>query len=117
MVLKTLIEQYNKLTVAEERQIEDDYIEVVINNAALEEWSRILTTALDHVKKPAGTPPTEEDLTITDNFGGIHDGQTLFQKKFDEGMVIAMLWPWGDQMHTTIKIIFLENNSSEQNAA
>ena len=39
------------------------------------------------------------------DFGGIKDGQILYFKNEGVNSVFAMLWPWQDGLHTTIKII------------
>lgn len=38
-------------------------------------------------------------------FGGIMPGQTLYFKNLGKDSILAMLWPWKDGQHTTIKII------------
>jgi len=38
-------------------------------------------------------------------FGGIITGQTLYFQEGQEGAVLAMLWPWQDGQHITVKII------------
>ncbi len=37
--------------------------------------------------------------------GGIRQGQTLYYRSLDDGSVFAMLWPWSDGIHTTLKVI------------
>jgi hypothetical protein len=40
-----------------------------------------------------------------DTFGGIMPGQTLYYKDLGSTAILAMLWPWKDGQHTTVKII------------
>ncbi len=44
-------------------------------------------------------------------YGGIRPDQTLYKKVFDKYVLIAMIWPWGDQQHMTLKmpLIYDEN--------
>jgi hypothetical protein len=38
-------------------------------------------------------------------YGGIMQGQTLYLSSKDNQVVFAMVWPWKDGEHTTIKLI------------
>lgn len=54
--------------------------------------------------------PSKERLSFkvretVDVYGGIQPGQTLYFRNEKEGDLFAMLWPWQDGQHTTIKII------------
>ena len=40
-----------------------------------------------------------------DGLGGIMPGQVLYHKSLGTENIIAMLWPWKDGQHTTVKII------------
>jgi hypothetical protein len=37
-------------------------------------------------------------------FGGIRDGQTLYFGNEDKYSLFAMLWPWQDAEHITLKM-------------
>jgi len=47
--------------------------------------------------------PLQIEETIKD-FGGIMTGQTLYFRQGNRDIVFAMLWPWKDGEHTTVKI-------------
>jgi hypothetical protein len=54
--------------------------------------------------------PSQNDLSAQisqhiDAYGGIASGQTLFYTNIKNDVIFAMLWPWQDGLHTTIKII------------
>jgi len=56
------------------------------------------------------TWPSKERLSFkvretVDNYGGIQPGQTLYFRNQQDGDLFAMLWPWLDGNHTTVKII------------
>jgi len=42
---------------------------------------------------------------IIGDFGGIMPGQTLYYSDGGESIIFAMLWPWQDGIHATLKII------------
>lgn len=42
---------------------------------------------------------------IIKDFGGIRPGQTLYFWHQGKDTIFAMLWPWEDKYHTTVKII------------
>ena len=109
MMLKEIMEKCSGLNIDEQRSITDDYVELVFLNKEIGAWRKVLTDSLGPEIKPAGVEPTESDLDLTKDFGGIHDNQTLFKKALDELVVIAMLWPWQDGVHTTLKIALLKN--------
>lgn len=107
-MLKEIIEKCNNLTIDERRSLTDDYAEVVLLNKERDQWNKILVEVLDPAIKPTGQVATEEDLQLTEDYGGIHDNQTLFKKEFDGFTIIVMLWPWQDNVHTTLKMARLK---------
>jgi hypothetical protein len=54
-------------------------------------------------------------LRMTEDYGGIQTGQTLFMREFDDFNVMAMFWPWQDGKHVTLKITLLEKQKEEVN--
>ena len=42
---------------------------------------------------------------ILKSFGSIRKGQTIYLRDSEGFIVIAMLWPWNDGRHTTVKVI------------
>jgi hypothetical protein len=66
----------------------------------------------ERLKQFLGEPvfPSEDKLTLQieeaiKGFGGIQQGQTLFFQIEGANFTFAMLWPWSDGLHTTIKLI------------
>lgn len=108
MLLREIIDCCSALNITEKRSITDDFIEMVFHNEEIEEWSRILTAFLGEPQKPKGQAPTEKDIEITSKTGGIRLEQTLFEKEFDNGTIIAKFWPWKDDMHITLRMALLE---------
>ncbi|MBN3039030.1 MAG: hypothetical protein JW869_06415 [Candidatus Omnitrophica bacterium] len=108
MTVKNIIEKCNSLDISEQRSVSEDYCELVFFNKELEEWNNILTEILGPAKKPPGMDPTQEDDALTEEYGGIFTNQTLFKKDFDDCTIIAMIWPWQDGTHTTLKLAYLK---------
>ena len=121
MTLKKIIEKCSILSVHDKRIISDEYNELVFYNKEIDKWNKIfadvlgpaikpkvLIEVLGPAAKPAGVEPTEDDLQLTKDYGGIYNNQTLFRKEFDDVTVIVMLWPWEDDIHTTLKMVLFK---------
>lgn len=107
MTLKEIFSHLTHLEITETRSRNDEYIEVVFLNRDLNEWNKTLSSHLGSPRKAAGSEPTQSDQQITRNTGGIRANQTLFEKSFGNVSVIAKFWPWGDEIHTTLKMALL----------
>lgn len=107
MRLKEIIDSCSHLKVIENRCVTNDFIDIVFINEEIEEWQRILSSFLGAARKPQGQPPSRRDLEITSKTGGIRLNQTLFEREFEEGTVIAKFWPWQDGRHTTLRMALL----------
>lgn len=107
MPLATIIKQFDQLEVTEKRCITDEFVDLVFLNSELSSWYRLLSDILGAPVKPQGKKPSAKDLELTSNTGGIRVEQTLFEKDFDEGTVIAKFWPWKDNHHTTLRMALL----------
>lgn len=104
MDLKTLLEPCKVLKILEEREMNQDQINVVINTQDSAKWSAGLEQSLGPALKPAGESPSNLAKKAANEFGGIRKEQTLFVKNIDEYSVVAMFWPWQNDKHTTLKI-------------
>lgn len=108
MTLKEIIDCCSELKVREKRCMTEEFIELVFNNEQISEWQRILAAFLGQPIKPEGQSPSDKDLAITADTGGIRVEQTLYEKEFEEGIIIAKFWPWQDDKHTTLRMALLE---------
>jgi len=108
MSLKEIIAKCASLKVEEQRSLEEDYAELVLLTEDTDAWIKALSEDLGAPTKPAGTEPTGEDLEATGNYGGIFANQTLFKKELNGKTILAMLWPWQDKTHTTLKMVLLQ---------
>jgi hypothetical protein len=107
MTLKEIFSHLKHLEITETRSRNDEYVEIVFLNRDLDKWHKTLTAQLGVPRKPAGAEPTQTDQQISHSTGGIWTNQTLFEKSFDDVTVIAKFWPWGDEVHTTLKMALL----------
>ena len=108
MEIKEIKERYNKLNIFENRGSSEVGDERVFYNQDLDKWNNILTDIFGPPIKPPGVRPNKEHLDITIDHGGILQDQTLFKKDLNEAILIAMLWPWQDKIHTTLKTVLLK---------
>ena len=110
ITLKSILEKYSDLTIDEKRCITDEYVWLVFYNREIEKWNKIFSNIFGPAVKPAGSPPSKDDLLLTTDYGGIRREQTLFKKEYKEGTVIAMFWPWQDKIRTTLKMILIKKD-------
>lgn len=108
MTLKEIVEKLSGLAIEEVRCSTENSHELVFTNEKMDEWDKIFTDILGPAVKPRGVKPTKEDQQITSKYGGIYSNQILYKKEFDDAIVLAMFWPWQDEVHTTLKLILLK---------
>ena len=108
MELDEIIEKCRELEVCEKRHISNEYNELVFYYKDIDEWNGRFTDIFGPAIKPAGVKPEREIRPLVKNYGGILRNQTLFKKEFDNVTIIAMFWPWQDNMHITLKVILLK---------
>lgn len=104
MKLEDVVRSLNNLEVYEKRSGEQKYYELVFYTRDLKKWVDILSTFFGKPVKPAGMKPEKDHMDVTKNFGWIFDNQILFKATEDKTIRIAMLWPWEDGEHITLKL-------------
>lgn len=107
MRLKQIIDECAHLPIAETRNLTDEFVNLVFYNENLEAWHKQLSAILGAPRKRKGILPSAKDLEITAKTGGIRTEQTLFEKEFEQGTVIAKFWPWQDDQHITLRMAYL----------
>jgi hypothetical protein len=112
MKLREITDCCVHLEVYEKRCDREDLFELVFFKKDLVEWSRILTAFLGDPVKPSGKKPTKKDLEITENTGSIRVEQTLYEKAFENGVIIAKFWPWSDSIYITLRMALLPVGSA-----
>jgi len=83
----------------------DNFFEGVIIQQELDKLNLQLKSLLGEPVYPSKNRLAPKVQTAVDGFGGIMPGQTLYYKDLGKGSIFAMLWPWKDGQHTTVKII------------
>ena len=107
MILNDVLEKCSQMTINQTRSTSDEYVELVFYTKDLVAWDQILTDTLGSPVKTPKQKAEKDDSRITEQFGGVWAGQTLFKKDNEDSTIIAMLWPWGDNVHTTLKLALL----------
>lgn len=111
MELREIIEKYKTLNIYEERFVADNYYEIVFYTKDSGQWIKLCAEILGPVAKPAGTAPSKEDAELTQKYGGVRENQTLFKKQIGNTIVLAMFWPWQDEVRTTLKVALIAKES------
>jgi len=83
-----------------------DYFEAVFSKEGIMKLNESLKNTLGEPVWPSSDKLTLQIQEAINGFGGIHQGQTLYFRNEGAHVIFAMLWPWGDGEHTTIKIIY-----------
>ena len=107
MELKRITDCCGELKINEKRCLTDEFVELVFQNDEIDEWFRIVSAFLGTPTNPKGQEPPQKDLDRTATTGGIRLEQTLFEKDFENGTIIAKFWPWKDKIHTTLRMAML----------
>jgi hypothetical protein len=101
----TIREAVKSLELESLRMDCDNYIEAVVVQDEMSKLNNRLKKFFGKPAWPSKNRLTYEVQETINGFGGLMPGQTLYFKNADEGGIFAMLWPWQDGSHTTIKVI------------
>jgi hypothetical protein len=107
-MLERIEQKLSELAVSKQRKRTDTYSELVFFNKDLKKWDRALSGILGPPMKSKWKKPDENLTAITRGFGGIRVGQTLYYKEFENCKILAMIWPWKDKTHTTLKLSMIK---------
>jgi len=105
MPFEELVVDIKKAKIEEVRVDTGDFFEAVLLKA---DSAGLAGTLNKFFGEPAFPSRNHLPLRISHaikSYGGINPGQTLYFCASGAGTVIAMLWPWGDGQHITLKII------------
>lgn len=83
----------------------DNYFEAVIVKDELNKLDTRLRQFFGEAAWPSKERLPYQMQQVISGFGGIMPGQTLYYRNEASGDIFAMLWPWQDGLHTTVKII------------
>jgi hypothetical protein len=82
----------------------DELFEAVIQKKNLEALNAKLVSVFGPTAWPSENKLSNEVHNIIQHHGGIMAGQSLYFTHIDNSPVFAMLWPWGDKEHITLKM-------------
>ncbi|PIP20864.1 MAG: hypothetical protein COX40_02455 [Candidatus Omnitrophica bacterium CG23_combo_of_CG06-09_8_20_14_all_40_11] len=82
----------------------DNYFEAVIEKNELAKLTARLERLFGSTVWPSDKRLSLQVQEMIEEFGGIRPGQTLYFWNEGKDAVFAMLWPWQDGYHTTVKI-------------
>ena len=83
----------------------DNYFEAVIVKDELVKLTEILERFFGSTAWPSQNKLSSQIEDAISSFGGIAAGQALYFWNQGSDTVFAMLWPWQDKRHVTVKII------------
>ncbi|MDD5348498.1 MAG: hypothetical protein PHT59_07785 [Candidatus Omnitrophica bacterium] len=86
------------------RSEQPSYLEVVVTKAHIAAVTEKLNSVFGPPAWPSPNRLSNEMDAVIKNFGGIMKGQTFYFTHISGDAVFAMLWPWSDGDHTTVKI-------------
>jgi len=86
------------------RKDADNYFEAVILKEETANLTGRLEKFLGLPAWPSKTSLSSEVENTIQQLGGIRPGQVLYFSRLETDTVFAMLWPWSDGKHTTLKI-------------
>lgn len=105
MQFNALKEQVKSIGFDELRTERDNYFEAVIVKSKLRNLIKTLKNFFGGSVWPSRNRLSLEIEGAIKDYGGIMDGQTLYFYNQDHNTIFAMLWPWQDGEHTTVKIV------------
>ena len=93
------------LKLAEKRTQTVDYLEVVVERDNLESLCKVLDAYFGIPLKPEGQLPSGKANQLAKPYGGIRQDQTMYCRQDSQHDEYALLWPWGNGIRVTAKII------------
>jgi hypothetical protein len=91
------------LDIFENRQADENLIDIVFETKNTQAWVARLDTLLGAALKPAGEHANGTARAVAKDFGGVRPEQTMYYKEFAQHGLVAMFWPWQNGRCTTCK--------------
>lgn len=105
MNFNELLAEVQQLTLAEKRTQTVDYLEVVVEIDHLEALRKTLGSYFGAPLKPQGQVPSGKAVRLAKPYGGIRQDQTMYCRQDVDHDEYVLLWPWGNGIRVTAKII------------
>lgn len=105
MTFEELLQRIQEVPCAEKRTSQPDYLEVVFAQTNMPQVHSALAACFGPPLKPEGKAPSAEATQHSKNYGGVQSNQVLYYRKSLTGDEMALLWPWGNGLSVTLKMI------------
>ncbi|MFH1208105.1 MAG: hypothetical protein V1673_00925 [Candidatus Omnitrophota bacterium] len=105
MTFLDFLVEIQTLRIEELRAQREEYFEAVIAKADLDPLHKILTAYFGPPLKPEGQLPSGEANRRAESYGGIRKDQTMYFRQDGDHSECALLWPWGNGIRITVKVI------------
>ena len=105
MTFQELLGEAKKLDCVEARAQLEHYCEIVVAKDALPPAEALLCAYFGAPLKPKDVAPTAEISAQTRVYGGVQVNQTMYFRAGSNGGEFAFLWPWGNGLSITVKIM------------
>lgn len=105
MQFEEMTKEIKSVSFDEIRSDEADYFEAVVTSEELANLNATLTKSFGtpvFLSKEGFSSKVQETIR---EFGGVWPDQTLYVWSEGSDVIFAMLWPWQDKEHTTLKIV------------
>jgi hypothetical protein len=103
MQFKQLKKEIKAVTFESIRAESEEYFEAVVIKDHAQELAQKLESLFGPAVWPSKEKLSSKIQEAIDQFGGIMKGQTLYFLSDQECALFAMLWPWQDGQHITLK--------------
>ena len=87
------------------RMNSNNYFEAVLLKNKLSDLTKNLEKIFGAPKLPSEKELSAQMQEIINGFGSVRGNQSLYFLKEEEYYVFAMLWPWQDGEHITLRIV------------
>lgn len=104
MQFADLIKEVKGVTFVELRKDSEVYFEAVVTKKELEDLTKRLEQFFGLPAWPSKSKLSSQVQNMIKDFGGIMPNQTLYFLSDGSDCAFAMLWPWSDGSHITVKI-------------
>jgi len=105
MTFEELLKKVDQIKCVEKRVMAEDGCEVVIATDDLRRLNEVLSEYFGPPQKMQGGQFSSEAEQHAEPYGGVRSGQTLYYRTVEAGLELALLWPWGNGMSLTVKVI------------
>lgn len=102
--LNQCLTEIGKIDFQEVRIDNKDYFEAIILKSKSADLITHLEKAFGVAKWPSDKELSRRVREVTNRFGGVRGGQSLYFLEEKECSTFVMLWPWQDGANITLKI-------------